>query len=67
MIVRPLTTLVDNKSRITPRYLTLAIRNDDELDRLVGPHTTISQGGVIPLIHPQLLQRKKGGVTTDGQ
>lgn len=49
----------DSRNRITPRFIQLAIRNDDELDRLIGPKTTISQGGVIPLIHPQLLPKQK--------
>jgi histone H2A len=37
----------NKKSRIIPRHLQLAIRNDEELNRLLG-HVIISQGGVIP-------------------
>lgn len=35
----------NKKSRIIPRHLQLAIRNDDELNKLLG-HVTISEGGV---------------------
>jgi histone H2A len=48
----------DNKrSRISPRHLQLAIRNDEELNQLLS-HVTISQGGVIPHIQAVLLPRK---------
>ncbi|KAH8925330.1 histone-fold-containing protein [Atractiella rhizophila] len=40
----------NKKTRIIPRHLQLAIRNDEELNRLLG-HVVISQGGVIPNIH----------------
>ena len=61
-----LRTRSDNKkSRIIPRHLQLAIRNDEELNRLLG-HVVISQGGVLPNIHSELLPSKpkvvgKGG------
>jgi len=49
----------DNKrKRITPRDITLAIRNDEELNQLCG-NVTIASGGVIPLLHEVLLQSKK--------
>lgn len=48
----------DNKrSRIIPRHLQLAIRNDSELNELLN-QVTISQGGVIPNIHHVLLPKK---------
>ena len=48
----------DNKrSRIIPRHLQLAIRNDEELNQLLSG-VTISQGGVIPFIHTVLLPKK---------
>ncbi|GAA5906120.1 hypothetical protein JCM6882_003566 [Rhodosporidiobolus microsporus] len=50
----------NKKSRIIPRHLQLAIRNDEELDRLLG-HVVISQGGVLPNIHSELLPKKNPG------
>ena len=45
----------DNKrSRIIPRHIELAVRNDEELARLFGS-TTIASGGVLPNIHVSLL------------
>jgi len=41
----------DNKrTRIIPRHIQLAVRNDDELARLMKD-TTIAAGGVLPNIH----------------
>ena len=49
----------DNKrTRIVPRHLQLAVRNDEELNKLLGG-VTISQGGVLPNIHAVLLPKKK--------
>ncbi|KAF7325841.1 Histone H2A [Mycena kentingensis (nom. inval.)] len=56
----------DNKKhRIIPRHLQLAIRNDEELGKLLG-NVVISEGGVIPHIEAILLPQnskkgKKGG------
>lgn len=48
----------DNKrSRIIPRHIQLAVRNDEELNRLLGG-VTIAQGGVLPNIHSVLLPKK---------
>ena len=48
----------DNKKhRINPRHLQLAIRNDEELNKLLSG-VTISQGGVLPNIISTLLPRK---------
>ena len=48
----------DNKKhRIVPRHLQLAIRNDNELNKIFE-HVTIAQGGVIPNIHPSLVKPK---------
>uniref|UniRef100_A0A8I6X7J4 Histone H2A n=1 Tax=Hordeum vulgare subsp. vulgare TaxID=112509 RepID=A0A8I6X7J4_HORVV len=47
----------NKKTRIIPRHLLLAVRNDQELGRLlVG--VTIAQGGVIPNINSVLLPKK---------
>ena len=48
----------DNKrKRIVPRHIQLAIRNDEELSKLLGT-VTIASGGVLPNIHSVLLPRK---------
>ena len=48
----------DNKrSRIIPRHLQLAVRNDEELNKLLGG-VTIAAGGVLPNIHAVLLPKK---------
>ncbi len=48
----------DNKKRrIGPRHIQLAVRNDEELNTLLGG-VTISEGGVLPNIHAQLLPKK---------
>lgn len=48
----------DNKRlRIMPRHIQLAVRNDDELNMLLGG-VTISEGGVLPNIQAQLLPKK---------
>jgi len=50
----------NKKSRITPRHLQLAVRNDEELNKLMGG-ITIAQGGVLPNIHAVLLPKKTAG------
>lgn len=47
----------NKKKRIGPRHLQLAIRNDDELNKLLQ-HVTISQGGVLPNINVVLLPKR---------
>ena len=48
----------NKKSRIIPRHIQLAVRNDDELARLMA-NTTIAAGGVLPNIHQELIKSKK--------
>merc|ERR1711890_103766 len=47
----------NKKARIVPRHLQLAIRNDEELNKLLG-HVTIAQGGVLLNIQAVLLPKK---------
>jgi len=47
----------NKKQRIVPRHLQLAIRNDEELNKLLG-QVVISQGGVVPHIQAELLPSK---------
>ena len=46
------------KTRIIPRYIQLAIRNDEELNKLLA-NTHIASGGVTPFIHNALLPDSK--------
>ena len=52
----------NKKARIIPRHIQLAVRNDEELNKLFGS-VTIAQGGVLPNIHSVLLPKsaKKEG------
>jgi histone H2A len=47
----------NKKSRINPRHLQLAVRNDEELNRLLAG-VSIAQGGVLPNIQAVLLPKK---------
>jgi len=42
---------------VIPRHIQLAVRNDEELNKLLGK-VTISQGGVLPNIHSVLIPAK---------
>ena len=46
------------KKTIAPRHLCLAIRNDDELNKLAAD-TQISQGGVLPNVQKDLWPKNK--------
>jgi len=48
----------NKKTRIIPRHVQLAVRNDEELSKLLAG-VTIAAGGVLPNIHSVLLP--KGG------
>lgn len=48
----------NKKTRIIPRHIQLAVRNDEELNKLLGG-VTIASGGVLPNIHSVLMPRKK--------
>ncbi|CAM9607143.1 unnamed protein product [Discosporangium mesarthrocarpum] len=47
----------NKKARIVPRHIQLAVRNDEELNKLLG-EVTIASGGVLPNIHAVLLPKK---------
>ena len=46
----------NKKTRIVPRHIQLAVRNDEELNKLFGG-VTIAAGGVLPNIHTVLLPK----------
>ena len=48
----------NKKTRIIPRHIQLAVRNDEELNKLFGG-VTIAQGGVLPNIHSVLIPKAK--------
>uniref|UniRef100_A0A8D0G9S8 Histone H2A n=1 Tax=Sphenodon punctatus TaxID=8508 RepID=A0A8D0G9S8_SPHPU len=56
----------NRKSRIIPRHLQLAVRNDEELNKLLGG-VTIAQGGVLPNIQAVLLPKKTEVNTASGK
>ncbi|KAL8440162.1 hypothetical protein Efla_003527 [Eimeria flavescens] len=45
------------KTRIIPRHIQLAVRNDEELSKFLGG-VTIASGGVMPNVHSVLLPKK---------
>jgi len=47
----------NHKKRITPRHIQLAIKTDEELNRLTK-RVTVAEGGVVPYIHKVLLPKK---------
>ncbi|XWS46743.1 hypothetical protein CRYUN_Cryun14cG0094300 [Craigia yunnanensis] len=48
----------DNKKNlIVARHIQLAVRNDEELSKLLGT-VTVAKGGVLPNIHQNLLPNK---------
>ncbi|XP_034549956.1 late histone H2A.2.2-like [Notolabrus celidotus] len=55
----------DNKKmRIAPRHILLAVKNDEELNKLLAG-VTISEGGVIPNFQATLLPKKTKGPKDD--
>ncbi len=50
----------NKKTRIIPRHIQLAVRNDEELNKLMS-NATIASGGVLPNIHSTLLPKKGKG------
>ena len=54
----------NKKNRIIPRHVLLAVRNDEELGKLLAG-VTIAHGGVLPNINPVLLPKKSERATTE--
>ena len=54
----------NKKTRIVPRHIQLAIRNDEELNKLLST-VTLASGGVLPNIHIFLLPQKGKGDKMD--
>jgi histone H2A len=50
----------NKKSRIIPRHIQLAVRNDEELSKLLAG-VTIASGGVLPNIHASLMPKGAKG------
>jgi len=48
----------NKKTRIVPRHILLAIKNDEELNKLMA-NATIADGGVLPDIHEVLMPLSK--------
>jgi histone H2A len=47
----------NKKSGVIPRHIQLAVRNDEELSKLLG-QVTVANGGTLPNIHQVLLPKK---------
>ncbi|CAH0486345.1 hypothetical protein KXD40_001667 [Peronospora effusa] len=54
------------KTRIIPRHIQMAVRNDEELNKLLGD-VTIASGGVMPNIHSVLLPKKSASAGKKGK
>lgn len=54
----------NKKNRIIPRHVLLAVRNDEELGKLLSG-VTIAHGGVLPSINPVLLPKKTEKATKE--
>ncbi|XP_062145488.1 histone H2A.1 [Alnus glutinosa] len=54
----------NKKNRINPRHVLLAVRNDEELGKLLQG-VTIANGGVLPNINPVLLPKKSISTESD--
>jgi histone H2A len=52
----------NKKTRIIPRHIQLAVRNDEELNKMMGG-VTIAAGGVLPNIQASLMPKVKAKKT----
>ena len=55
----------NKKTRIVPRHILLAIRNDEELNKLLAD-TTIAEGGVLPNIGGPTHHKESSGNDSQG-
>ena len=55
--LRPYTSDYNINKPLIPRHIQLAVRNDEELNKLLGS-VAIAGGGVLPNIHANLLPKK---------
>ena len=46
------------KKTINPRHIQIAVRNDEELQKILG-RVTFAGGGVLPYVHKDLLLKNK--------
>jgi histone H2A len=51
---------IAKRQRIVPRHIMLGIKNDSELNKLLGKNCDFSESGVVPNIHKSILPGKKG-------
>jgi histone H2A len=56
----------NKKKRIVPRHVQLAVRNDEELSKLLGG-VTIAAGGVLPNVHASLIKKKSSKKAAEGE
>jgi histone H2A len=56
----------NQKKRISPRHIVLAVRNDEELNKFYA-NDTISAGGVLPNINSVLIPKKNKQAKGDGK
>lgn len=56
-------TRENKRHRITPRFINMAVRSDEELHTLLKD-ITVSEGGVMPFIHSVLLPKKSAQRTS---
>ncbi|CAI8590199.1 unnamed protein product [Vicia faba] len=54
----------NKKNRVSPRHLLLAVRNDEELGKLLAG-VTIAHGGILPNINPVLLPKRTETATAN--
>ena len=60
----PASTCDNKRTRIAPRHILLAVRNDEELNMLLA-QVVISEGGVLPNIQDALMPKKTKGSSKD--